>query len=331
MRQRQNQKKDSFKEQKNNRKETRGKDFSKSSRPSRSSRPFIRKNEKVISVPSHPVSLKKGNVISIPSGKDFQKEKKVISLKTKYGNAKANEASDLVRLNKYIANTGVCSRREADEYIKLGLVSVNGKVVTEMGTKISVHDEVKYNDVRLKREKNIYLILNKPKDYVTTVEDPHAEKTVMELIKGACKERVYPVGRLDRNTTGILLFTNDGDLTKKLTHPKYNKKKIYHAFLDKNLKNEDIRQITEGIELEDGFIKVDAINYVDPVDKKQVGIEIHSGRNRIIRRIFEHLGYRMVKLDRVFFAGLTKKGLKRGQWRFLTDQEIASLKMGNYA
>jgi len=268
---------------------------------------------------------------SRPSPSTFQKKRKVISLKPKVGKSQANESSDLIRLNKYIANTGVCSRREADEYIKVGLVSVNGKVVTEMGTKISIHDEIKYNNARLKREKNVYLILNKPKDYITTVEDPHAEKTVMELIKGACKERVYPVGRLDRNTTGILLFTNDGDLTKKLTHPKYNKKKIYHAFLDQNLKKEDIHKIAEGLELEDGFIKVDDINYVDPVDKKQVGIEIHSGKNRIIRRIFEHLGYRMVKLDRVFFAGLTKKGLKRGHWRFLTDQEIASLKMGSYA
>jgi 23S rRNA pseudouridine2605 synthase len=238
--------------------------------------------------------------------------------------------NDLIRLNKYIANTGICSRREADEFIKAGLVTVNGTVVIEMGIKVSPNDDVRYNGGRLRKEKKVYILLNKPRDFVTTSKDVHAKKTVLDLIENACKERVYPVGRLDRNTTGVLLLTNDGDLTKKLTHPSYSKKKIYHVFLDKNLKLNDMKIISDGITLDDGFFKVDEISYADPKDKKQVGIEIHSGRNRIVRRIFEHLGYTVLKLDRVYFAGLTKKGLRRGQWRFLKNQEISMLKMESY-
>ncbi|MBN2521192.1 MAG: rRNA pseudouridine synthase [Bacteroidales bacterium] len=237
---------------------------------------------------------------------------------------------ELVRLNKFIANSGLCSRREADEYIKNGLVTVNGKLITELGTKIKSTDLVKFNGTTIKSEKKVYLLLNKPKDYVTTVKDPYSKKNVMELVNKACRERIYPVGRLDRNTTGVLLFTNDGDLAKKLTHPKFNKKKIYHVHLDKNLSKPDMQKIADGITLDDGFINADSINYVDMNDKKQIGLELHSGRNRIVRRIFEHLGYRIKKLDRVYFAGLTKKGLQRGHWRFLTDREINMLKMNAF-
>ena len=237
---------------------------------------------------------------------------------------------EFIRLNKYIASTGLCSRREADEYIKKGLITVNDKVVTELGVKIKSGDIVKYGDRNLTGQKKVYILLNKPKDCVTTTRDSHAKKTVFDLIKNAGKERIYPVGRLDRNTTGILLLTNDGDLTKKLTHPKYNKLKIYHVYLNKVLKSPDMKKIAEGVTLEDGFIKVDSINYVNPDDKKQAGIEIHSGRNRIIRRIFEHLDYKITILDRVYFAGLTKKGLPRGKWRYLSKEEVAMLKMGSY-
>ncbi len=237
---------------------------------------------------------------------------------------------ELIRLNKYIAASGVCSRREADDFITAGLISVNGKTITVLGTKISPGDDVRYNGERIKRERNVYILLNKPKDYITTLKDPYAKRTVLDLLKSACKERVFPVGRLDRNTTGVLLLTNDGELTKKLTHPSYNKKKIYHVFLDKNLKPADLRAVAEGVELEDGFIKADAISYVDLEDKKQIGIEIHSGRNHIVRRIFESFGYKMLRLDRVYFAGLTKKGLQRGKWRFLSDMEIRTLKAGSY-
>jgi 23S rRNA pseudouridine2605 synthase len=234
----------------------------------------------------------------------------------------------LIRLNKYIANAGICSRREADDLIKAGAITVNGKVVTEMGHKISPEDEVNYGGGIIKKEKKVYVLLNKPKDYITTVEDTHARKTVMDLIKGAGRERLYPVGRLDRNTTGILLLTNDGDMTKKLTHPSHEVKKIYQVSLDQNLRGEDFRKIAEGIELEDGLVKVDEISFVgDGKDRKEVGIELHSGRNRVVRRIFEHLGYEVVKLDRVFFAGLTKKDLPRGKWRFLSEKEIGYLKM----
>ena len=235
-----------------------------------------------------------------------------------------------VRLNRYLANAGVCSRREADTFIQAGVVKVNGVVVTELGTKVKRSDEVRFHDQPVTLEKKVYVLLNKPKDYVTTSDDPQNRKTVMELVKNACRERIYPVGRLDRNTTGVLLFTNDGDLATKLTHPQYLKKKIYHVFCDKNVTAADLRQIADGIMLEDGEIHADAIDYAHETDKKQVGIEIHSGRNRIVRRIFEHLGYKVVKLDRVYFAGLTKKNVKRGDWRFLTQDEVNMLKMGAF-
>lgn len=235
-----------------------------------------------------------------------------------------------IRLNKFLANAGVCSRREADEFITAGVVSVNGQVVTDLGTKVKQTDEIKFHDQPISIEKKVYVLLNKPKDYVTTSDDPQNRKTVMDLVRNACKERIYPVGRLDRNTTGVLLLTNDGDLASKLTHPKYLKKKIYHVYTDKNVTAADMRQIAEGITLEDGEIHADAIDYASPTDKKQVGIEIHSGKNRIVRRIFESLGYRVIKLDRVFFAGLTKKNLRRGDWRYLTEQEVNMLRMGAF-
>jgi 23S rRNA pseudouridine2605 synthase len=237
---------------------------------------------------------------------------------------------DTIRLNKFIATSGICSRREADEYIKAGLITVNGKIIMELGTKVAPGDDVRYHGERIKKERLVYVLLNKPKDFITTVKDPHATKTVLQLVASACKERIYPVGRLDRNTTGVLLLTNDGDLAKTLTHPSYNKLKIYHVTLDKGCTAKDIKQIREGITLEDGFIKADDISYIDPVDKSQVGIEIHSGKNHIVRRIFEQLDYRIKKLDRVYFAGLTKKGLTRGQWRHLTEIEVGMLKMGSY-
>lgn len=240
------------------------------------------------------------------------------------------DPNEPIRLNKFLANAGVCSRREADEFITAGVVSVNGQVVTELGTKIKRGDEVKFHDQAVSIERKIYVLLNKPKDTVTTSDDPQARRTVMDLVKGACEERIYPVGRLDRNTTGVLLLTNDGDLASKLTHPKYLKKKIYHVHLDKNLTKADMEQIAAGIELEDGEIHADAISYTDENKKDDVGIEIHSGKNRIVRRIFESLGYKVVKLDRVYFAGLTKKGLRRGDWRYLTEQEVNYLRMGSF-
>ena len=240
------------------------------------------------------------------------------------------DPNEPLRLNKFLANAGICSRREADEFIQAGVVSVNGEVVTELGTKILRTDVVKFHDQPVSIEKKVYVLLNKPKDYVTTSDDPQQRKTVMDLVKNACPERIYPVGRLDRNTTGVLLLTNDGDLASKLTHPKYLKKKIYHVYLDKNVTAHDLHQIAEGIQLEDGEIKADDVQYAHPTDKKQVGIEIHSGKNRIVRRIFESLGYRVQKLDRVQFAGLTKKNLKRGDWRYLTEEEVDRLRMGAY-
>ena len=240
------------------------------------------------------------------------------------------DPNEPLRLNKFLANAGVCSRREADEFIQAGVVTVNGEVVTELGTKILRTDEVKFHDAPVTLEKKVYVLLNKPKDYVTTSDDPQQRKTVMDLVKDVCPERIYPVGRLDRNTTGVLLLTNDGDLASKLTHPKFLKKKVYHVHLDKNLTAHDMEQIREGVTLEDGEIKADAIEYADDRDKAQVGIEIHSGKNRIVRRIFEHLGYRVVKLDRVQFAGLTKKNLRRGDWRFLTEKEVEMLRMGAF-
>ena len=233
-------------------------------------------------------------------------------------------------MNKYLANAGVCSRREADTFIEAGVVSVNGTVVTELGTKVKRSDEVKFHDQTISIEKKVYVLLNKPKDYVTTSDDPQNRKTVVDLVKDACPERIYPVGRLDRNTTGVLLLTNDGELASKLTHPQFLKKKIYHVHTDKAVTAADMHQIAEGIQLDDGEIRADAIEYAHPTDKKQVGIEIHSGRNRIVRRIFEHLGYKVTKLDRTYFAGLTKKNLKRGDWRFLTEQEVQMLRMGAF-
>ena len=240
------------------------------------------------------------------------------------------DPTEPLRLNKFLANAGVCSRREADEFIQAGVVTVNGEVVTELGTKILRTDEVKFHDTPVSLEKKVYVLLNKPKDYVTTSDDPQQRKTVMDLVKDVCPERIYPVGRLDRNTTGVLLLTNDGDLASKLTHPKFLKKKVYHEHLDKNLTSHDMDQIREGITLEDGEIKADAVEYADEHDKSQVGIEIHSGKNRIVRRIFESLGYRVTKLDRVQFAGLTKKNLRRGDWRFLTEKEVDMLRMGAF-
>ena len=240
------------------------------------------------------------------------------------------DPNEPIRLNKYLANAGVCSRREADEFITAGVVSVNGEIVTELGTKIKRTDEVKFHDEPVSVERKVYVLLNKPKDCVTTSDDPQERKTVMHCVKDACKERIYPVGRLDRNTTGVLLLTNDGDMASKLTHPKFLKKKIYHVYCDKNVTKADLDQIAAGITLDDGEIHADAISYASETDKKQVGIEIHSGKNRIVRRIFESLGYKVVKLDRVYFAGLTKKGLKRGDWRFLTEMEVNMLRMGSF-
>ena len=234
-----------------------------------------------------------------------------------------------MRLNRYLAQSGLCSRREADDYIQAGLVTVNGVIVTELGTKVMPSDEVRFSDSVVKGEKKVYLVLNKPKGYVTTLDDPHATKTVMDLVKDACSERIYPVGRLDKNSLGLLIFTNDGDMTRQLTHPSYQKKKIYQVTLDKPLTRGDMDKISEGIMLEDGEIYADEISYVKE-DKKEIGIEIHSGRNRIVRRIFEHLGYVVQKLDRVYYAGLTKKNLKRGAWRFLTKDEVSRLKSGQY-
>lgn len=240
------------------------------------------------------------------------------------------DPTEPIRLNKYLANAGICSRREADEYIQSGLITVNGVAVNELGTKVLRTDEIRYNGELVSLEKKVYVLLNKPKGYVTTSDDPQQRQTVLDLVKDACPERIYPVGRLDRNTTGVLLLTNDGDLASKLTHPKFLKKKIYHVFLDKPITAHDLQQIAEGIELEDGEIHADAIEYADEKDKTQVGIEIHSGKNRIVRRIFESLGYHVVKLDRVQFAGLTKKNLRRGDWRFLTEKEVDMLRMGAF-
>ena len=240
-----------------------------------------------------------------------------------------NRQTGEIRLNRFISQSGVCSRREADDFILAGVVTVNGQVVTELGTKILPTDEVRFNDERLQGEKNVYLVLNKPKGYVTSLDDPYADKTVMDLVKGACTERVYPVGRLDKNSLGLLLITNDGDITRQLTHPSCRKKKIYQVSLDKPLTRADMDTLTEGITLEDGEIYADEVAYASE-DKREIGIEIHSGRNRIVRRMFEHLGYNVQKLDRVYYAGLTKKNLKRGAWRFLTKDEVMRLKTGQY-
>lgn len=248
---------------------------------------------------------------------------------TNYPRFDAPKQTGAIRLNRFIANSGICSRREADDLITAGVVSVNGKIVSELGTKVNPGDEVRFNGEIIRGEKLVYILMNKPKGYVTSLEDPHADKTVMDLIKDACTERVYPVGRLDKNSVGVLLITNDGELTRQLTHPSYKKSKIYQVSLDKALTEEDMQRIVDGIELEDGMIYADEVSYVNG-SRKEIGIEIHSGRNRIVRRIFESLGYSVQKLDRVYFAGLTKRGLKRGAWRFLTPKEVAMLKSGEY-
>lgn len=267
--------------------------------------------------------------------KSFQKKDKPYSKPTfrKKSTAKTHSSKqptaggDMIRLNKYLANAGICSRREADVLIASGAVMINGKVVTQLGTKVSRTDKVQYGGETLKREKLQYVLLNKPKDFITTSDDPQQRKTVMSLVEKACSERIYPVGRLDRNTLGLLLFTNDGDLAKKLTHPKYKIKKVYHIFLNKAMTKNDMITLGNGVELEDGFIQPDKVAFVTGEnDKKQIGVELHSGRNRIVRRMFEHLGYKVVKLDRMFFGGLTKKDLPRGKWRKLTEKEINLLK-----
>ncbi|MBQ2877934.1 MAG: rRNA pseudouridine synthase [Bacteroidaceae bacterium] len=235
-----------------------------------------------------------------------------------------------LRLNKYLANAGICSRREADNYITAGLVSINGTVVTELGTKVTPTDDIRFNGERVNPERKVYVLLNKPKDCVTTVDDPQERRTVLDCLKGIGKERIYPVGRLDRNTTGVLLLTNDGDMASRLTHPKYMKKKIYHVTCDKNVAMSDMDLLVTGLELEDGRVYADEVSYVNDADRSQIGIEIHSGKNRIVRRMMEHLGYKVMKLDRVLFAGLTKKNLKRGDWRYLTEKEVNMLRMGSY-
>lgn len=261
----------------------------------------------------------------------------VYNANSKYNKKKQIEYKEVLadpdaplRLNKYLANAGICSRREADNYIQAGLVTVNGAIVTELGTKITRNDDIRFNGERVNPERKVYILLNKPKDCVTTVDDPQERKTVLDCLHGACKERIYPVGRLDRNTTGVLLLTNDGDMASKLTHPKFMKKKVYHVFCDKNVAMSDMTQLVNGLELEDGKAYADEVTYVNDADRSQIGLEIHSGKNRIVRRMMEHLGYKVVKLDRVLFAGLTKKNLKRGDWRYLTEKEVSMLRMGAY-
>jgi 23S rRNA pseudouridine2605 synthase len=244
------------------------------------------------------------------------------------GERNTTREPDIIRLNKFIANSGLCSRRDADEHIRNGLITVNGKVIADLGTKVKMTDEVRFRNKKLSAEKKVYILMNKPKDYVTTVEDPHADRTIIDRIGDKCTERVYPVGRLDKATTGVLLLTNDGDLAGRLIHPKYNRKKVYHVFLDKPVTRNDLFRLTEGIEIDGIKITADAVSFSDPEDRSQVGIELHSGQNRVIRRMFEALGYNVKKLDRVYFAGLTKKNLPRGKWRFLTDKEISMLKRG---
>ncbi|MGF1585248.1 MAG: pseudouridine synthase [Bacteroidales bacterium] len=262
---------------------------------------------------------------------DAEKNRSIIGKGGDQVPKKAFNDPKLIRLNRYIANSGVCSRREADEYILAGHVHVNDKLVKEVGTKVTYSDIVRFKGKKLNPEKKIYLLLNKPKDYITTVDDPHAKRTVMELVRNSCRERIYPVGRLDRNTTGLLLFTNDGELTKKLTHPSHKIIKIYQAGLDRPLERADMEKIVSGLELDDGPVEVDEISWIDESDKSKVGVQLHSGKNRIIRRIFKHLDYNVVKLDRVFFAGLTKKNLPRGKWRFLDEKEVNRLKMNIFS
>lgn len=236
---------------------------------------------------------------------------------------------DRVRLNRFIALSGICSRREADNIILGGEISVNGNVIRELGTKVDPNDDVRYKGKKLKNEKPVYLLLNKPKGFVTTLSDPHAGKTVLDLVKNACRERVFPVGRLDKESTGLLLLTNDGDLAAKLSHPRYEKKKIYHVWLDRELTKNDMIRIGDGIELDGEVVTPDALAYASETDRSQIGIELHSGRNRVVRKMFESAGYDVRKLDRVYYAGLTKKNLPRGKWRFLTEKEIVMLKRGS--
>ena len=265
----------------------------------------------------------------------FEKRKKITeepkkNLSKKNVSPTKDTDEEGIRINRYIAAAGICSRREADEQIKSGYVTLNGKVVTELGIRVMPNDVVKFNQQVLKDQKKVYIVMNKSKDIITSAKDESGRLTVLDLLKGKVKARVYPVGRLDKNTTGVLLLTNDGDLTKLLTHPKYNKKKIYHVVLDKNLISSDLSQLADGVELEDGPMFFDTISYVNPEAKNEVGVEIHSGKNLVVRRMFEKLGYEVIKLDRVYFAGLTKKNLKRGQWRYLTEKEVSTLKMGSY-
>ncbi len=263
--------------------------------------------------------------------RDRDKKVPVRGTKKEQDSGKTYREPKKIRLNRYIANSGICSRREADEIILAGHIKVNEKLVKEVGTKVTYSDIVRFKGRKLNPEKKIYLLLNKPKDYITTVDDPYAKRTVMELVRNSCRERIYPVGRLDRHTTGLLFFTNDGELTKKLTHPSHKVIKIYQVGLDRPLEREDMEKIASGIELEDGAVQVDEISWIDDSDKSQVGVQIHSGKNRIIRRIFKHFDYKVVKLDRVFFAGLTKKNLPRGKWRFLDEKEVNRLKMNIFS
>ena len=271
------------------------------------------------------------------SERDEENMGRILSRKPQLENMNASDydsapvlAKDEMRLNKFIANSGICSRREADTLIQAGVVTVNGQVVTELGTKVNVfNDDVRFNGERVRGEEKVYIVMNKPKGYVTTTSDPHAEKTVMDLLKD-CPSRVFPVGRLDKATTGVLMFTNDGEIAERLTHPSYDKKKIYQVILDHELKQEDYDKILSGIELNDGVIAADELSYIDENDHRKLGIEIHSGKNRIVRRIFESLGYDVRALDRVYFAGVTKKNLKRGEWRYLSEKEANMLKMGAY-
>ena len=266
-----------------------------------------------------------------PSFEKSEKPSKKFMSPPEIDNELKTDKDGFIRLNKYIANSGLCSRREADEYITRGQITVNGEEVRELGVKVKLTDEVRFKDKALDPEKKVYLLLNKPKDYITTVEDPNAAKTVMELIEGACEQRIYPVGRLDRNSTGLLLFTNDGELTKQLTHPSFMKKKIYEVQLDRNVSLEDMESIRKGVDIEGSIVAADAIEHPNKMDESIIGIEIHSGQNRIVRRIFEKLNYRVVKLDRVYFAGLTKKNLPRGKWRFLSAKEVNMLKLNRFS
>jgi 23S rRNA pseudouridine2605 synthase len=301
------------------------KPFSKSTEKTGNEKPYAKRNDSKSDKRSSLRDEGQYGYRKNPSNR-YEKPKRPRIVK---GQNQSKNISGETRLNKYISNSGICSRREADELIRTGLISVNGEIVTEMGVKVKPGDEVKYNGEKIRSEKKVYLLLNKPRDYVTTMHDPEGRRTVLELIKEATPERVYPVGRLDRNTTGVLLFTNDGELATRLIHPKYEKKKIYHVFLDSKMSKTDLEKIANGLTLEDGFIKPDSVEFASE-SKDEVGIEIHSGKKHIVRRIFEHLEYKVVKLDRVYFAGLTKKNLPRGKYRFLSEKEINMLKMSAF-